>query len=1124
MVTPLVPQRAALAFTGGQEQGTAKELLDPPLLVRAHNVEYLRSGELSKRRAWHIANEAVYGYPYLPIPDRVIGRYQEPLWIGGTLGQNYHDHYPPTLFSRAQGESDEDWTPTHWVAKGAVPRFSSRKLAEITHSLPGRRIDWWDCAVAGHLLTNATHRSDGVVLMVWRADADNDESNAAYAAVEYAAIDVRTKAVLAQATLVTNALSITPVRVLALYHPDQKWYFHVYCCLRDGDSTLYGNLYRVTIPASTPWEHRAPVLVASNLTNFDAIASRVDTALSTPNVAFIATSSPAFWSVITLQLLAPSAGGGLPLQTVVSMTLDAYPNCVPVYWALQVACSPDGTEVGLHVPVWAAGCVGGQRNVAVMFRAALTPSYSLTPFNDTIVALLDDATRDGMGGAQIGWAGIRTVGSVNPIDNFWLSWERPEPNTQGVLGTSITSAGADIVAHPLWVHTVTRRPWGRPFHYDGQCYVPTISGSTSDACVVEVIAPYVPDGGEGGDPVAAEYRIAARALAGEVAFASGTGRQEFPLCRGRNSVVESYYEPGRFFACFPVVSLDGTQHNLALIDFDAREPIRYQSDHLHGGTYIATSIPWCYDGGTGHEIGFPFRPQSTLGEPIVGAYAVDVGQVALEPGAYQVALTWEGIDSLGRVARSAPSISGVVTVTTDQFLRVTLLNLCVTTHQNVRLVVYVARTSDGIFVRSEETFENVWYATSERTISLDSDKLFQPGMPTLYTSSGILPSGTPPAARFACAWQGRIILANDRWIYPSKELVDGEEASFPGELFFQAHHDITGIIGFDDRLLIFHLDSIYWISGDGPTDTGEGGSFIVPQRVPTDFGCIDARSIVRIDRGIVYQSSRGLELIGPDLVPAVMSGGIDKLMKVDMYSEVMSTCWDAKNSVLKLVLRSINGYTLIASYFSRFDAWTTSDVPTLAASSRANRVADIINDGERNWLAKHDDALGAFRLAPMSLLAIERERSDGYESYIYLDGSTSFYSDYRLHVETADLKLESLAGFVRVWRLYLTVKDMHQFSTGFSLGYAIDYADDPVQTREWVTAEDVAACVTDSPDHYQFGVHVAHQQCSAIRCIIEDRQAPATADPASVGFTLVSLGFEWGQKVGTGRGHPASRK
>jgi hypothetical protein len=62
-----------------------------------------------------------------------------------------------------------------------------------------------------------------------------------------------------------------------------------------------------------------------------------------------------------------------------------------------------------------------------------------------------------------------------------------------------------------------------------------------------------------------------------------------------------------------------------------------------------------------------------------------------------------------------------------------------------------------------------------------------------------------------------------------------------------------------DAQVFFTQEGIYQVNGDGPDGSGNG--FFTTTRLPFNIGCIDWRSVVVCDMGVMFQSARGLYLL-----------------------------------------------------------------------------------------------------------------------------------------------------------------------------------------------------------------------------------------------------------------------
>lgn len=1111
----LSPQRTSIPFIGGQEQQIAKELVDPPLLLKAHNVIPRKNGGLAKRPGWIAESFSVHGFPYLPQPERLARRGNEVLWIGETKDEYYFTHYPPTLIARAPSEATEqDTLPEIWSTRGAMPRFNTRKLLDITQSNTGESIGAWDCAFAGD--SERSNCQDGIVCLLWRStNYSNTDST-----IEYAVVDIATRSVLAQAMLSRVAYNDSFVRVIAVKHPNGEWYFHLYYAI---ETEINGvcNVWHASIPAKTPWIVSLNEATFNSLTGFDVAVTPPEA--DEQRVFYTYSNNDSYG--IYCGFMVPTPGAALTVASTAFQYFTSVPSGTVIYWTPTIAIDQRGTEAAVHLSVDEPGCGTIATNVLANFYALSAPSHAVMSVSDVAVVSNPDATGYHMGGLQIGWAGSRMLDSVSyRTDNWWLSWE-----SSSEIGVRFclyqAREGRELVKEIPVGATMSLRPWGRPFTFRAQLYFLSVRGSNADSTGVEILAPYR-EGTSGGDP-ATSYRVSGRMARGEVAFSSNAWGRDAgaPLCRGRNSTVESWYQRGRFFTAIPTIALDGKEHRISLFDVDARDPQVFAWTESSGSTYFASSIPWMYSGCESHEIGFPCRPQSTSGEILLSEVDSPDASLGTPPQVFYVKACWEGIDSTGKLVRSGVSTADPITITAPlKTIAVTFLNLCVTTHKDVRLAVYVSNDQGITYIRSQQLISNQQYATLQRSVALDPRRLFQEGEPTIYTDR-MLQADQPMPAQFICEWQRRIWLVNGVDVAPSHELILGEEPHFSDELRFQLSHEATGISPYDDRLLIWAKNAIYWLSGDGPNDSGEDGSFTQPQRLPTDFGCIDARSIVRTEKGICFQSERGIELIDRGLGTVVISDGVAKTILDDGYSEILSSAWDPATQICRFLVRNPdNDAYLVLCWHTLYSWWTTASIPGMGRSGVTARPNGLLRACESNWMALGDRP--AYDYSPTCKLA----RETGPVGATYLDRSTPGYTGpnanhwYQAEIETANVKLDGLLGFARVWRAEVLTSEQSAF-TGISIACVSDFADtESTPARTWESESEVASAKI-SPNHHSFQVHVKDQQVNAIRLKIKDIQFPDSWSGSTETFVnFVGFALHWGRQPGSGRRAESAKK
>jgi hypothetical protein len=90
-----------------------------------------------------------------------------------------------------------------------------------------------------------------------------------------------------------------------------------------------------------------------------------------------------------------------------------------------------------------------------------------------------------------------------------------------------------------------------------------------------------------------------------------------------------------------------------------------------------------------------------------------------------------------------------------------------------------------------------------------------------------------------------------------------------------------------DSQVFFTQEGIYQVSGDGPDGSGSG--FFTTTRLPFNIGCIDWRSVVVCDLGVMFQSARGLYLLPRGFgTPVPMDQVIDTLTTYPIITSARS--------------------------------------------------------------------------------------------------------------------------------------------------------------------------------------------------------------------------------------------
>lgn len=307
--------------------------------------------------------------------------------------------------------------------------------------------------------------------------------------------------------------------------------------------------------------------------------------------------------------------------------------------------------------------------------------------------------------------------------------------------------------------------------------------------------------------------------------------------------------------------------NAASADFGTID--KYANCELGQTLFVSPGFYWDKDRLA--EVGFAYWPQGITVTVTAtgGTYGTTVRSF--------VAM-YEYVDANGFIHRSIPSPPvGVAPVsgTTNSF-NIEVPCLTVTARQNpvlntdpnsVRIVIYALNTVTGLYERifpeGREGLNDPKLKSITLTDTGGNLSAIPPPREILYTETGVYPNVMPNSWTACVTYRNRVWIAYNHTVMYSKAFVTGETVNFTDafELPLEESGDITAMWKMDDTLYIATKTCIYYIQADGPNDFGQQNDISTPNRVATDRGVIDQRSIAVTPIGTLYQSSVGIQLM-----------------------------------------------------------------------------------------------------------------------------------------------------------------------------------------------------------------------------------------------------------------------
>jgi hypothetical protein len=347
--------------------------------------------------------------------------------------------------------------------------------------------------------------------------------------------------------------------------------------------------------------------------------------------------------------------------------------------------------------------------------------------------------------------------------------------------------------------------------------------------------------------------------------------------------------------------------------------------------------------------------------------------------------------------------------------------------------------------------------------------------PVLYTTGGILSNVQPPSARLVHRFRDRLWLADtpDGYIWYSKRLLPGEAPSFTLAFTLTPLQKgrVKGISSFEDKLILFYEDSIWGVFGEGPEDTGAGGTFS-SQRIMDGVGCTNFKSIVQTPMGIMFQDTSGIHLLSRDLQVSRVGMNIEDVL--DTYT----TCTSAVHVPAEKEVR----FTFVTSTTSRiivFDyesgAWST----------------DEPNDG--------------FTTSPILDACMYQNKYTYLKSTRVIQESATSYKDnsnwVTMTFETGEIHVNQIQGMQRVWEAYALTK--RHSAHGLTLTFYNDYSSNSSQSETFTEA-----VVTTAGTVGQFGVTLVEQECQSLRIRVSDSTASGTGQGCTITGITLCVGSE----------------
>lgn len=411
------------------------------------------------------------------------------------------------------------------------------------------------------------------------------------------------------------------------------------------------------------------------------------------------------------------------------------------------------------------------------------------------------------------------------------------------------------------------------------------------------------------------------------------------------------------------VSLDQTKHAVGNIE---------NQGYVTGGFLSVIEAP-----GSVNEAGALVYPKG------ISASSVSTGG-ALTSGTYSIVATYERYDRRGDRMISQVSFPQTFSVTTA------------TGRISVTNTFTIPSVFDDWSVKYYSTVANgsIYYAT---TLSSNHIATVTSAAEPLYTTGNVL-ENYQPSAPIAFATNGRraICVEGDRpdFVLISKEKGVRDALAFMEDIgrSINSYGDaVVDLKAHNDKWIAFKYRSIFAATGDGPDNTGQNDTLSEFELVSSSIGCINKRTSVLTNWGIVFMSERGFYLLDSGLSLKPIGAAVSDVVPTTVVSGVLL---EKSNEVHFLVN---DGSTLVLTFFE-----TENGLEPRWSRNSNHPFSDI---------TVVDGVLNASLSVPVSTMSVVNQSTTFY------DNQSATFSPYI--VETAWIPMGSIQGFGRLYEALL---------------------------------------------------------------------------------------------------------
>jgi hypothetical protein len=446
-----------------------------------------------------------------------------------------------------------------------------------------------------------------------------------------------------------------------------------------------------------------------------------------------------------------------------------------------------------------------------------------------------------------------------------------------------------------------------------------------------------------------------------------------------------------------------TQYGVNLATFTLNDSTQYTSEiatalHLTGGQL------WEYDGVKPVEHGFHVWPENII--------ATTTTTGTSQTFYYQ--FTYEWTDGAGNLHRSAPSIPTSITTaagTPANTINVPTLRLTYKTIPNpVRIVGYRwSTTAQEVYYQFTSVTSPIINDPTVDSIAITDDNTDAEilGNAILYTTGGVVEDIAAPASIASALFDNRLWLidAEDQnLLWFSKQVIESVPVEMSDLLTYYvapttsaqgSTGPLSAIYPMDDKLIMFKKDAAYYLNGTGPDNTGANSQYSQPIFITAAVGCANPDSIVLTPNGLMFQSDKGIWLLGRDLSTNYIGA------PVEIYNSqtVMSAKAIPGTTQVRFILN--NSITLMYDYY--FNQWAThTNIGAISSTiyqnvhTYLNQYNSVLQEVPDTYTDGSSPVLMSFTTSWINLAGIQ-----GFERFYAANLLGTYYTPFKLNMQLA---------------------------------------------------------------------------------------------------------------------------